>query len=141
MKMKRITTTALLLFSALSYNSTACAQTADQDTTVVIPETGILAIHPSRNFTGQRGLIVCSCFDSKSSGLYFTKYVLEEVVMGSSANSNSALFLLGKPGTYTLTLTDAEVTGRINTTVDTVFVWQIRTNVCRAGIRVAIAFA
>ena len=92
------------------------ANAQEQDTTVVVPELGVLPIKPSRNFTGPADVIVCSCFDSKSSGLYFTKYVLNTVVVGSSTNSSSALFLVAKPGTYTLTLTDAEVTGKVNTT-------------------------
>lgn len=93
------------------------AQTADQDTTVVVPQTGYLAIKPSRNFTtAQKGIIVASLFGSNNSGLSFTKYALDTVVVASSINSSSGLFLVAKPGTYTLTLTDAEVTGRINST-------------------------
>lgn len=109
--------TIIIIMAAMLSTQGLVAQTANQDTTIVMPATGIMAIHPSRNFTGDKGLVVCSCFDSKTSGLYFTKYILNEVIVGSSANSSSALFLLGKPGTYTLTLTDDEVTGRFNTTV------------------------
>lgn len=115
----KISTTckSLALVGAMLLTATAAnAQTADQDTTIVVPETGYLAIKPSRNFTGPAGVIVCSCFGSNSSGLYFTKYNLNEVIVGSSTNSSSGLFIVAKPGTYTLTLTDAEVTGRINST-------------------------
>ena len=96
--------------------SLATAQEADKDTTVVIPETGYLAVHPSRNFTGPKGVVVCSMFGSNSSGLSFTSYGLDTVVVSSTTNSSSGLFLIAKPGTYTLTLTDAAVTGKINTT-------------------------
>ena len=93
------------------------AEEGDQDTTVVVPDTGVLAVKPSRNFTTtSKDIIVCSFFDSKSSGLYFTKYELDTVIVGSSANGNSGVFLVAKPGTYTLTLTDLEVTGKFNTT-------------------------
>ena len=93
------------------------AQQADQDTTVVVPETGVLAVKPSRNFTTtSKDITVCSFFGSKSSGLRFTKYELDTVVVGSSVNSSSAVFLVARPGTYTLTLTDREVTGRFNST-------------------------
>ena len=93
------------------------AQQADQDTTVVVPETGVLAVKPSRNFTTtSKDITVCSFFDSKSSGLYFTKYELDTVIVGSSSNGNSGVFLVAKPGTYTLMLTDREVTGKFNTT-------------------------
>lgn len=108
---KRLITLALLL---AGMQATGWAENAD--TTVVVPQTGVLPIKPSRNFTGDKGLLVCSMFGSNSSGLYFTKYVLNEVVMASTTNSSSGLFLVGKPGTYTLTLTDDEVTGRVNST-------------------------
>ena len=102
--------TIIIIMAAMLSTQGLVAQTANQDTTIVMPATGIMAIHPSRNFTGDKGLVVCSCFDSRTSGLYFTKYILNEVIVGSSANSSSALFLLGKPGTYTLTLTDRTAT-------------------------------
>lgn len=103
--------------AALFMTSNIALAEEDKDTTVVVPETGLLPIKPSRNFTGPADITVCSCFDSKSSGLYFTVYNLNEVVIGSSVNSSSGVFLVAKPGTYTLKLTDAEVTGRINSTV------------------------
>ncbi len=92
----------------------------DKDTTVVVPETGYMAIKPSRNFTGPAGIIVCSINGSSnasSTGITFNKYHLNEVVMGSSTNSSSGLFLIAKPGEYTLTLTDAAVTGKIFSTI------------------------
>ena len=92
------------------------AQTATQDTTVVVPETGYLPIKPSRNFTGPGNVLVCSMFGSNTSGLSFTKFRLDTVVVASSTNSSSGLLLVARPGTYTLTLTDAEVTGKIFTT-------------------------
>ena len=97
--------------------ATLCSAAEPQDTVVTVPETGYLAIKPSRNFTtSQPGVIVASLFGSKNSGLSFTKYRLDTVVVSSSTNSSSGLFLVAQPGTYTLTLTDAEVTGRINST-------------------------
>lgn len=92
------------------------AQEADKDTVVTVPETGYLAVKPSRNFTGPKGVVVCSMFGSNSSGLSFTTYGLDTVVVASSSSSNSGLFLIAKPGQYTLKLTDAEATGRINST-------------------------
>lgn len=109
--MKAMALTAIMLTASLATNAAE-----DQDTTVVVPETGYLAIKPSRNFTGPNNVIVCSCFGSNTSGLSFTKYRLDTVVVASTTNSSSGLFLVAKPGTYTLKLTDAEVTGRISTT-------------------------
>ena len=106
-----------LLFMLASTQLPTLAQEADRDTTIVVPETGYLPIHPSRNFTTeQKGIIVCSLFGSNTSGLSFTKYALDSVVVGSSLNSSSGLILVARPGTYKLTLTDAEVTGRFNST-------------------------
>ena len=113
--MKNFTSMMLAIMAILLFLPSV-ATAADQDTTVVVPETGYLAIKPSRNFTGPKGVIVCSLFGSNSSGLSFTKYALDTVVVYSTVNSSSGLFLYAKPGTYTLTLTDAEVTGKINTT-------------------------
>lgn len=113
--MKRLKTITMATLLLLATTGTQ-AQTADQDTTVVIPETGVLPIKPSRNFTGDKGLFACSMFGSNSSGLYFTTYLLNDYVIYSTTNSSSGLFLVGKPGTYHLTLTDAEVTGRVNST-------------------------
>lgn len=110
-QMKKLAIAASML---LTVNTVNAAE--DQDTTVVVPETGYLAIKPSRNFTGPSNVIVCSCFGSNSSGLAFTKYRLDTVVVASTSNSSSGLFLVARPGTYTLKLTDAEVTGKINTT-------------------------
>lgn len=92
------------------------AQQADQDTIITMPETGVLPVKPSRNFTGPKDVTVCSFFGSKDSGLRFTKYGLDTVVVASAVNSSSAVFLVARPGTYTLTLTDREVTGRFNST-------------------------
>lgn len=104
--------------AAVMLATTANMRAADnQDTTVVVPETGYLPIKPSRNFFGPANVIICSCFGSNTSGLYFTKFKADEYVVASSSNSSSGLFLVAKPGTYTLTLTDAEVTGRIYSTV------------------------
>ena len=116
--MKKFSTlkTLALAVGMLLTSVGAFAQTADQDTVVTVPETGYLPIKPSRNFTGPKGVAVCSMFGSNSSGLSFTTYGLDSVVVGSSANSSSGLFLIARPGQYTLTLTDAEVTGKINTT-------------------------
>lgn len=116
--MKTFTPFKTLLLVATMLTATAMqAQTANQDTTVVVPETGYLPIKPSRNFTTpQKGIIVCSLFGSSSSGIYFTKYGLDSVVVSSSINSSSGLFLVAQPGTYKLTLTDDEVTGRFNST-------------------------
>lgn len=108
--------TLALLLGLLFFPAVTQAQEADQDTTVVVPETGLLPVKPSRNFTGPADVIVCSFFGSKDSGLRFSKYELDTVIVGSSANSSSAVFLVAKPGTYTLTLTDREVTGRFNST-------------------------
>lgn len=109
--LKTMALTAMMLTTSLAANAAE-----DQDTTVVVPETGYLAIKPSRNFTGPNNVIVCSCFGSNTSGLSFTKYRLDTVVVASTVNSSSGLFLVAKPGTYTLKLTDAEVTGKISTT-------------------------
>ena len=109
--MKAMALAAMMLTASLATNAAE-----DQDTTVVVPETGYLAIKPSRNFTGPNNVIVCSCFGSNTSGLSFTKFRLDTVVVASTTNSSSGLFLVAKPGTYTLKLTDAEVTGRISTT-------------------------
>ena len=109
--MKTLAIAAGMLLTANAANAAE-----DQDTTVVVPETGYLAIKPSRNFTGPADVIVCSCFGSNSSGLSFTKFSLDTVVVASSTNSSSGLFLVARPGTYTLTLTDAEATGRISST-------------------------
>lgn len=114
-KMKSLKALALGL-SFVMMPTIATAQTADQDTTVVVPETGLLPIKPSRNFTGPADVVVCSLFGSNSSGLSFTKYALDTVVVYSTTNSSSGLMLVARPGTYTLTLTDAEVTGKINST-------------------------
>lgn len=103
-KMKTLTIVASLMFTA---NVNAAE---NQDTTVVVPETGYLAIKPSRNFTGPNNVIVCSCLGSPSSGLSFTKYRLDTVVVASTTNSSSGMFLVAKPGTYTLTLTDTKET-------------------------------
>ena len=115
--MKIFTSMKALALAAgmLLFPATIMAE-ADQDTTVVVPESGCLPIKPSRNFTGPKEVVVCSLFGSNSSGLYFTKYALDTVVVGSSTNSSSGLFLVAKPGTYKLTLTDREVTGKINST-------------------------
>lgn len=113
MTLKKLAVMAGVLLTATTGN----AQTADQDTTIVVPETGYLPVKPSRNFTTrQKGIIVCSLFGSNTSGLSFTKYALDSVVIGSSVNSSSGIFLVTRPGTYKLTLTDAEVTGRFNST-------------------------
>ena len=78
-----------LLFMLASTQLPTLAQEADRDTTIVVPETGYLPIHPSRNFTTeQKGIIVCSLFGSNTSGLSFTKYALDSVVVGSSLNSS-----------------------------------------------------
>lgn len=108
---------ALAIMAGLFMTSTAALAEEDKDTTVVVPETGLLPIKPSRNFTGPADITVCSCFGSNSSGLYFTVYNLNEKIIGSSANGSSGVFLVAKPGTYTLKLTDAEVTGPFNSTV------------------------
>lgn len=116
--MKVSTQTKMVAIAAMMLLNTSIVNAADdQDTTVVVPETGYLAIKPSRNFTGPANAIVCSCFGSNSSGLSFTKYRLDTVVVASTVNSSSGLFLVAQPGTYSLTLTDREVTGRINSTV------------------------
>jgi len=108
---------AVLLLSA---SQGAQAQSADADTTVVIPDTGVLPVKPSRNFTGKgEGLIVCSLYGSSnatSTGISFNKFGLDSVVIASSPNTSSCLILVGKPGTYTLQLTDAEATGKIFST-------------------------
>ncbi len=108
---------ALLCLSFIASSLTAgFAQVANQDTTVVVPETGYLPIKPSRNFTGPKNVLVCSMFGSNTSGLSFTKFRLDTVVVASTTNSSSGLLLVAKPGTYTLTLTDDEVTGKIFST-------------------------
>ncbi|MBO7139575.1 MAG: dockerin type I repeat-containing protein [Prevotella sp.] len=108
--------TLVLMAGMLLTSTLGNAQTANQDTTVVVPETGYLAIKPSRNFTGPKNVLVCSMFGSNSSGLSFTKFRLDTVVVASTTNSSSGLLLVAKPGTYTLTLTDDEVTGKIFST-------------------------
>jgi hypothetical protein len=86
----------------------------DKDTTVVIPATGHLPFKPSRNFTGPAEVVVSNFYGSgnaTSPGLRFNNQQLGEgIVIAHSANSNSALILTAQPGTYTLTLTDREVT-------------------------------
>ena len=108
--------TLALAASMLLASTGVMAQEADKDTMVVVPESGCLPIKPSRNFTGPREVVVCSLFGSAQSGLSFTTYALDTVVVASSTNSSSGLFLVAKPGTYKLTLTDREVTGKINST-------------------------
>ncbi len=87
---------------------------ADKDTTIVIPESGHLAIKTSRNFSGPAGIIVSNFYGSgnaTSPGLKFTNYELGEgVVIPMSSNSSSGLILTAQPGTYTLTLTDQTAT-------------------------------
>ena len=108
--MKMLTMAAMMLATVQSVYA------QDKDTTVVVPETGVLPIKPSRNVTGPSDVIISSCFGSNTSGLVFTKFRMDTVVVGSSTNSSSALFLVAKPGTYTLKLTDELVTGKVNTT-------------------------
>ena len=116
--MKRKTLITLpLIGCCLALPAEAAAQTVGQDTTVVVPQTGYLPVKPSRNFTtSQKGIIVCSLFGSNQSGLSFNKFALDTVVVASSANSSSGLILMARPGTYTLTMTDSEATGKIFTT-------------------------
>ena len=118
MIMKNFTSMKTLALAAgmLLASTGVMAQEADKDTTVVVPESGCLPIKPSRNFTGPREVVVCSLFGSAQSGLSFTKYALDTVVVASATNSSSGLFLVAKPGTYKLTLTDREVTGKIYST-------------------------
>lgn len=86
----------------------------DKDTTVVIPETGHLAVKPSRNFSGPAGIIISSFYGSgnaTSTGLKFNNQELGEgIIIYSPGNSSSGYILTGKPGTYTLTMTDKTAT-------------------------------
>lgn len=92
----------------------------DKDTTVVIPETGHLAIKPSRNFFGPAGIIISSFYGSGSAtspGLKFNNQELGEgIIIYSPGNSSSGYILTGTPGTYTLTLTDATATKQFYST-------------------------
>ena len=108
--MKKILLTILLTAAAVS---NSFSQQANQDTVVVVPETGVLPIKTSRNFTGPSSVLAASFFGSNTSGITFTKYRLDTVVVASTTNSTTGLLLFAKPGTYTLTLTDSAVTGRI----------------------------
>ena len=96
---------------AFCLNATA---TEDKDTTVVIPESGHLAIKMSRNFTGPSNVIVSNYYGSgnaTSKGLVFQNQQMgPDVVVASQANSSSGLILTARPGTYTLTLTDRTAT-------------------------------
>ncbi len=119
--MKKIFTlqTLTLVVSMLIASLSVHAE-EDKDTTIVVPETGYMVIKPSRNFTGPAGIIVCSINGSSnasSTGITFNQFRLNEVVMAGSTNSSSGLFLIAQPGEYTLTLTDAEVTGKIFSTI------------------------
>ncbi|MCR5679976.1 MAG: hypothetical protein K6G08_07205 [Prevotella sp.] len=106
----------ILLSLSLLFFCSALSAAEPQDTTIVVPETGCLPIKASRNFTGPADVVVCSLFGSNSSGMSFTRFRLDTVIVASSSNSSSGLFLVAKPGAYTLTLTDDEVTGKIFST-------------------------
>lgn len=86
----------------------------DKDTTVVIPETGHLAVKTSRNFKGPQGVIVSSFTGSgntSSPGISFNNQELGDgVVISQTPGSNTGLILTAQPGTYTLTLTDDSAT-------------------------------
>lgn len=92
----------------------------DKDTIVVVPETGHLAIKPSRNFTGPTGVIVSSFYGSgnaSSPGLKFTNQELGEgIIIANPANSSSGYILTAKPGQYTLKLTDQTATKQFKST-------------------------
>ncbi len=119
--MKKISTLkTLVLVAGMLLTPLGMQAEEDKDTTIVVPETGYMAIKPSRNFTGPAGIIVCSINGSSnasSTGITFNKYNLNEVVMASSSSSGTGLFLVAKPGEYTLTLTDTEATGKIFSTI------------------------
>ena len=116
--MKRFSTLKTLALAAgmMMLGGSLQAQDASNQLEVTVPETGYLAIKPAKNFTGPAGVYVCSIFGSNSSGLSFTTYNLGSYIVASSSNSSSGLFLVAKPGKYTLTLTDEEATGTINST-------------------------
>ncbi|MBR1839034.1 MAG: hypothetical protein IJ782_00350 [Prevotella sp.] len=119
--MKKISTLirkALMVSCASFFCLNTTAQN-EEELVVTVPASGHLAIHPSRNFTGPAGVTVTSFFGSNSSGLSVKNIPLGEgVVVASAENSGSGLFLTAKPGTYTLTLTDAEVSAdaKVNST-------------------------
>ena len=106
-----------LLLGLLFFPVVTDAQEAGQDTVVVVPETGILPVKPSRNFTGPEDVIACSFFASNTSGLSFSQFRLDTVIVASATKNSTGVFLIAKPGSYKLTFTDEESTAKINSTV------------------------
>jgi len=106
----------LKVFSLAAVMLAATSAFAEEgtDTIVTIPQCGVLGMCPSQNFmTKASGLSICKTNSSNTASRTDITYY-EKALSDTSVVIGGAVMLIGTPGEYTLTFTEASATQDVN---------------------------